>query len=159
MVDEVDIWRALDAVKDPEIPVVSLVELGIVRGVQIADDHVSITLTPTFSGCPALDAMREMVEEQLHALGIEQVDVRFTLAPPWTTDSISEAGREKLKSFGIAPPRPHGGQIDMVLLEEAECPYCGSKNTELRSTFGPTSCRMMYYCHNCQQPFEQFKPL
>jgi ring-1,2-phenylacetyl-CoA epoxidase subunit PaaD len=159
MVDEADIWRALDAVKDPEIPVVSLVELGIVRSVHVNNDRVAVTLTPTFSGCPALEAMREMVQEGLHALGIEQVDVRFTLSPPWTTDCISERGREKLKSFGIAPPRPHGGQIELVLLEEAECPYCGSKNTELRSIFGPTSCRMMYYCHNCQQPFEQFKPL
>jgi ring-1,2-phenylacetyl-CoA epoxidase subunit PaaD len=159
MIDGADIWRALDAVKDPEIPVISLVELGIVRSVQIANDRVSVTLTPTFSACPALDAMREMVEEQLHSLGIKQVEVCFTLSPPWTTDCISESGREKLKSFGIAPPRQHGGQIELVLLEEAECPYCGSKNTELRSSFGPTSCRMMYYCHNCQQPFEQFKPL
>jgi ring-1,2-phenylacetyl-CoA epoxidase subunit PaaD len=159
MVEADEIWRALDAIKDPEIPVISLVELGIVRNVQVYEGGASITLTPTFSGCPALDAMRQIVEEQLHALGIEQVEVRFTLSPPWTTDWITEAGREKLKAFGISPPRQHGGNIEMVLLEEATCPNCGSKNTELRSSFGPTSCRMMYYCHDCHQPFEQFKPL
>ncbi len=153
------IWQALDEVKDPEIPVVSLVEMGIVREVEVTAEGVTVTMTPTFAGCPALHAMKADIEAKLTNLGVESVEVRQVLSPPWTSDWITEAARQKLKDFGLAPPQRHGGQTEILLLDTAACPYCDSTNTTIKNTFGPTLCRAIYYCNNCQQPFEQFKPL
>lgn len=153
------IWAALEEVKDPEIPVVSVVEMGIVRAVAVEDDGVTVTITPTFSGCPALAAMQEGIIERLTRMGITQVEVRITLSPPWSTEWIGEAAREKLRGFGLAPPPHHDGDFTLVLLDQVECPYCGSKDTSLRNGFGPTLCRAIYTCNACRQPFEQFKPL
>ncbi|MCQ3929995.1 MAG: phenylacetate-CoA oxygenase subunit PaaJ [Chloroflexi bacterium] len=153
------IWRALDDVKDPEIPVVSLVEMGIVRDVTIIDDCVIVTITPTFSGCPALHAMKADIVERLTTLGYANVEIKTTLTPAWSTDWITESARVKLRDFGLAPPPIHRGDLNVMLLEAATCPYCGSTNTSLRNSFGPTACRMIFYCNACNQPFEQFKPL
>ena len=152
------IWLALHEVKDPEIPVVSLVEMGIVREVKIENEKAIITLTPTFAGCPAMHVMKREVEERVGAMGVE-VEVRTSLTPPWTSDWISEEAREKLKSFGLAPPLKHNGDINVILLEEASCPRCKSKNTTIKNTFGPTLCRAIFYCNECQEAFEQFKAL
>jgi ring-1,2-phenylacetyl-CoA epoxidase subunit PaaD len=155
-----DIWTALEDVKDPEIPVVSLVEMGIVRDVQIERDRALVTITPTFVGCPALVPMREEIIGRLKRLGIREVEVRTSLNPPWTTEWISDDARAKLKSFGLAPPPHHDASaIDVPLIQAAVCPHCGSTDTALDSLFGPTPCRSIYYCYNCRQSFEQFKPL
>jgi ring-1,2-phenylacetyl-CoA epoxidase subunit PaaD len=154
-----EIWGALDEVKDPEIPVVSMVEMGIVRNVQVRANEVIVTMTPTFAGCPALDVMRNAIVEKLRTLGLERVQVKTVLAPPWSSDWITESARTKLKSFGLAPPPMHGGNVALYFDETVACPYCDSTNTRVTNTFGPTLCRAIYYCRNCRQPFEQFKPL
>jgi ring-1,2-phenylacetyl-CoA epoxidase subunit PaaD len=154
------IWQALEQVKDPEIPVVSVVEMGIVREVLVDGEAVRVTMTPTFSGCPALDVMRREIETAVRQLGITNITVETVLYPPWSTDWISDAARDKLRQFGLAPPQKHGGDlISVAFLDVAQCPRCGSKNTTLKNSFGPTLCRMIYYCLDCQDAFEQFKPL
>jgi ring-1,2-phenylacetyl-CoA epoxidase subunit PaaD len=154
------IWQALESVMDPEIPVVSVVEMGIVREVVVDGDAVRVTMTPTFSGCPALDVMRREIETAVRQLGITNVTAETVLFPPWSTDWITDDAREKLRQFGLAPPQKHGGDlISVAFLDVAECPRCGSKNTTIKNSFGPTLCRMIYYCHDCQDAFEQFKPL
>jgi ring-1,2-phenylacetyl-CoA epoxidase subunit PaaD len=153
------IWQALHEVKDPEIPVVSVVEMGIIRTVSVVQNRVLVTMTPTFSGCPALQTMQQEVQEKIRGLGVEVVTVRITLDPPWSTDWITDEAREKLKAFGLAPPPKHHDHLEILLSESASCPYCDSSNTTLKNSFGPTLCRAIYYCHTCQQPFEQFKPL
>lgn len=155
------IWNALNEVKDPEIPVVSLVEMGIVRDV-ILDEagNVTIKMTPTFSGCPALDVMRRDIIARIEALGFTAVKVEMVLNPPWSTDWINEAARLKLKQFGLAPPPHHGGNSNVILFfDEVLCPRCNSTNTTLQNSFGPTLCRAIYTCNDCREPFEQFKPL
>lgn len=153
------IWKALDDVKDPEIPVVSVVEMGIVRDVAVDGGRVIVTMTPTFSGCPALRVMEDDIVNQVHALGVAEVGIQIILSPPWSTEWITEEARAKLKSIGLAPPPRHSGDLSLVLMDPVACPYCDSKNTSIRNTFGPTLCRAIFYCNNCQQPFEQFKPL
>ncbi len=155
-----EIWRALAGVMDPEIPVVSVVDMGIVRGVEVDADGVVVTMTPTFSGCPALVVMRRDIEAAVRSLGVERVTVHTVLHPPWSTEWISAAGREKLRQFGLAPPPRHTGTPTAVaFFDLAECPRCGSTNTSLRNAFGPTLCRMIWYCNECRDAFEQFKPL
>jgi ring-1,2-phenylacetyl-CoA epoxidase subunit PaaD len=155
-----NIWEVLDEVKDPEIPVVSLVEMGIIRQVELAGETVIVTMTPTFSGCPALQVMKTDIEDRLRAAGISSVEVRQVLDPPWSSDWITAAARQKLKQFGLAPPPRHGGNLQEILLvDTVACPYCDSTNTTLKNSFGPTLCRAIHYCNDCQQPFEQFKPL
>jgi ring-1,2-phenylacetyl-CoA epoxidase subunit PaaD len=154
------IWQMLEKIPDPEIPVVSLVEMGIVRGVeQTEDGRVTVTITPTFSGCPALEVMKADIVTQLQQGGVAEVIVRTVLAPPWTTDWITDAARGKLKAFGLAPPPKHGGDFAILLFDPVLCPYCNSEKTALKNNWGPTPCRMIFYCDACQQPFEQFKPL
>jgi ring-1,2-phenylacetyl-CoA epoxidase subunit PaaD len=154
------IWQVLDEVKDPEIPVVSLVEMGIIRQVEIAGETVIVTMTPTFSGCPALHVMKSDIENRLHKEGITAVEVRQVLDPPWSSDWITPEARQKLKQFGLAPPPRHDGNLqEILLIDTVVCPYCDSTNTTLKNSFGPTLCRAIHYCHDCQQPFEQFKPL
>lgn len=157
--NEEQIWAALAEVTDPEIPVVSLVEMGIVRGVALNGQDAVVTITPTFSGCPALHVMKQDIATRLYALGCASVIVETVLSPPWSSDWISDAGRHKLKAFGLAPPQKHGGNIAITFFEPVPCPYCDSANTRVKNEFGPTLCRAIYYCNNCQQPFEQFKPL
>ncbi len=158
-----DVWAALDAVKDPEIPVVSVVEMGIVRDVQVRETDtgrgVHITMTPTFSGCPALEVMRRDMEVCVRRMGVVEVTVETVLHPPWSTDLITDAARQKLKEFGLAPPARHGGNLIVTFYEPVACPYCDSMNTSIRNTFGSTLCRAIYFCNACQQPFEQFKAL
>lgn len=154
-----EVWQALEAVKDPEIPVVSLVEMGIVREVVVKNGRVSVTMTPTFSGCPALVEMETLIREQVLAIGADEVIVHKQFNPPWTSDWISDQGREKLRKFGLQPPDHHGGNLIMTFFDEIACPRCGSKNTEMKNSFGSTLCRAIWYCNKCQEPFEQFKPL
>jgi len=154
------IWQALNQVKDPEIPVVSLVEMGIVRDVALeVGGGVVVTITPTFSGCPALQVMKADIEARLRQLGVASVKVKQVLAPPWSSDWISDEARRKLKAFGLAPPPKHGGNFEITFFDPVACPYCDSTDTRLRNAWGPTACRMIYTCNTCQQPFEQFKPL
>jgi ring-1,2-phenylacetyl-CoA epoxidase subunit PaaD len=159
MLTEQTILEALEDVKDPEIPVISVVELGVIRRVQIDGGCVTVDMTPTFAGCPALALMQAQIENRVRQLGAAQVNVRLVLAPPWSTDWIALGARAKLRSFGLSPAPQHGGLIQIILSTEAACPHCGSSNTTLKNSFGPTLCRALYYCQNCQQPFEQFKPL
>lgn len=153
------VWKELRTVMDPEIPVVSLVELGIVRNVEYDGDRLVVTLTPTFAGCPALAVMKEAVLERMRALGLHSILVKTVLSPPWTSDWISSSAHEKLKQFGIAPPARHGGDLEILFAEQTACPYCDSGDTELKNSFGPTPCRSICFCHNCNQPFERFKLL
>jgi ring-1,2-phenylacetyl-CoA epoxidase subunit PaaD len=152
---------ALQDVMDPEIPNLSIVDLGIVHRIEVSDAGIEVQLMPTFVGCPALEMMKEGVRERLGevAPGVP-VEVKVTLDEPWTTDRITERGRQALKSSGFAPP-PTGvmpGRGNLIqLMPVAECPYCGSRKTTMENAFGPTLCRAIYYCRECRQPFEQFK--
>jgi ring-1,2-phenylacetyl-CoA epoxidase subunit PaaD len=159
MLSEAQILAALQEVKDPEIPVVSIVEMGLIAEVQAKPEGVRVKITPTFAGCPAVEVMRAEAEKRIRELGAERVSVQITFDPPWDSNRISPEGRRKLTEFGLAPPRPHSGHVDLIQLELANCPYCGSADTKLESAFGPTLCRAIHYCYNCQQSFEQFKPL
>ena len=158
---EAAVWEALAEIPDPEIPVISLVDLGVVKDVQVDGDRVRIEFTPTFMGCPALDAMRRQMEERVAQLGGEaQVDV--LLDDSWSTDRITPAGREKLREAGFAPPTPRAaGATTLVQLNSKafRCPYCNSRETRLENLFGPTPCRSLRYCESCRQPFEQFKTI
>ncbi|MFN2196879.1 MAG: 1,2-phenylacetyl-CoA epoxidase subunit PaaD [Anaerolineales bacterium] len=156
---ERQVWEHLSQIKDPEIPVVSIVEMGIVRQVVVKDGRVAIRMTPTFSGCPALETMRSEITTKLYQAGYAHVEIEITHNPPWTSDWITPQARRKLKTFGLAPPPVHQGDFALLLMEVVKCPYCGSENTSVKNTFGSTLCRAIYYCNNCQQPFEQFKPL
>lgn len=153
------VWQILEEVKDPEIPVVSVVEMGLIRQVAFAKNQVFVRMTPTFAGCPALQVMRSEIEARLQRAGAENVQVQITLNPPWSTDWITTEARKKLKAFGLAPPPHLGGDFGRILQEAATCPYCDSQNTELKNDFGSTLCRAIYVCKDCKQPFEQFKPV
>jgi ring-1,2-phenylacetyl-CoA epoxidase subunit PaaD len=163
---------ALARVHDPEIPPLSIADLGIVRSVRVTPDSVEVDLLPTFSGCPALDAIREDAEAAVRsAAGSREVRVRFVFAPAWTSDRITPAGREALRTYGLTPPDAGSGPggansgrafIPVAALERsegtAECPFCGSRETVLESAFGPTLCRATHFCRACRNPFESFKP-
>ncbi len=153
------IWRALEDVMDPEIPVLSLVDLGIVRAVEVEDTAVRVDLTPTFSGCPAFEVMRREVAARVLALGASEVEVRRVLSPAWSTDEMSEGAREKLLRFGLAPPAPHGGLLELALEGPVPCPRCGSFDTVLHNAFGSALCREIHGCRACGETFERFKPL
>jgi ring-1,2-phenylacetyl-CoA epoxidase subunit PaaD len=154
------ILTLLEKVKDPEIPVLSLVDLGVITDVQITpDNQVIVSMTPTFSGCPAMEYMRKSVEETLAEAGITDFKVQMSFDKPWNTNKITTKGREALKNFGLAPPPAYQVVPDLDILEHTPCPYCNSTDTTLRTPFGPTLCRAMHYCNNCRQMFEQFKPL
>ncbi len=155
------IWQALQTVKDPEIPVVSLVEMGIVRDVTLTERGEAIVyITPTFSGCPALHVMQRDIKERLAEIGCKSVAIEIRLSPPWSSNWISDEAREKLRQFGLAPPpRHHGDFIGLADISTAVCPRCDSTNNTLKNSFGPTLCRAIWYCHDCQDAFEQFKPL
>ena len=155
------VWEALAEIPDPEIPVISLVDLGVVKDVEVEGKRVRIEFTPTFMGCPALETMRTEMERAVSALGAEaQVDV--VLDDSWSTDSITPAGLEKLRAAGFAPPAPRAAGATTLLQLQSNafrCPYCGSSDTRLDNIFGPTPCRSVRYCKACRQPFEQFKTI
>lgn len=155
---EAEVWAALQEVKDPELPALSVVELGIIRGVEAAGESVCVSMTPTFSACPALQVMREAIEAKLRELGFERVRVDTVLAPAWTSDWITPAGREKLERFGIAPPGPASALVRLEP-EPVRCPRCGSLDARLANGFGPTLCKSLYLCNACREPFEAFKAL
>ena len=159
------IWAELARISDPEIPAISLVDLGVIGSVSVREGLARIELLPTFIGCPAVEVMRQRIEERVGALElVDAVDVAVTFRPPWTSERITPAGRERLRLSGFAPP-PVGPAIpeaasgldELAVLPIAECPYCGSRNTALENSFGPTLCRAIYHCADCRQPFEQMK--
>jgi ring-1,2-phenylacetyl-CoA epoxidase subunit PaaD len=160
------VWAALQDVHDPEIPTISVVDLGVVRAVETGPGSVRVELLPTFVGCPALEVMRSAIEERVREFA-DDVQVEITFAEPWTSERITAEGRRRLRESGFAPPpaRSSGAApVDdlralpmLPSLPVAECPYCGSRNTTLENAFGPTACRAIYHCADCRQPFEQFK--
>jgi ring-1,2-phenylacetyl-CoA epoxidase subunit PaaD len=161
MVTAEQVWQALEEIPDPEIPVISLVELGVIRSVDVRGGHVRVELTPTFLGCPALEAMTRALEQTVSALGGEP-EVRVMKDDAWSTDRITPAGREKLRAAGFAPPAPREASAPTLVQLQAKlhrCPYCGSTETRLENIFGPTPCRSLRYCESCRQPFEQFKTI
>lgn len=155
------VLAALAEIPDPEIPVISIVDLGVVRDVEVEEGRAHVAFTPTFLGCPALEAMRDAMETKIRELGLEP-DVEVVLDDSWSTDRITPDGREKLRESGFAPPAPRGPAAPtLVQLTSAvyRCPYCGSTETRLDNIFGPTPCRSIRYCLSCRQPFEQFKTI
>ena len=151
MVTAEQVWAALDEIPDPEIPVISLVDLGVIRSVDVSDGHVHVEFTPTFLGCPALEFMKRAIEDKVPGAEVEVVQ-----DDSWSTDKITAAGREKLREAGFAPPAPRLVQLQSQV---HRCPYCGSTETKLENLFGPTPCRSLRYCTGCRQPFEQFKTI
>lgn len=159
---EDSVWRALANVADPEIPVVSVVDMGMIRAVEVDGATAKVVLLPTFTGCPAVPVIREDIAAAVAAVdGIEEVQVEVSFDPPWTDERITEQGRKKLKDFGLAPPTGKGPVLitSIGLPQKAVCPFCDSTNTTNESLFGPTPCRAVYYCNSCRNPFEQFKPV
>jgi ring-1,2-phenylacetyl-CoA epoxidase subunit PaaD len=178
------VWQAFEAIPDPEIPIVSLVDLGVIRSVDVQGDHVQVEFTPTFLGCPALEVMKRALEDSVASLGAE-ADVQVIQDDSWSTDKITPAGREKLRAAGFAPPAPReasaagagsaageagdarprtgspSARLGLIQLQSKifRCPYCGSTETKLENIFGPTPCRSLRYCESCRQPFEQFKTI
>lgn len=156
------VWAALEDVHDPEIPNISIIDLGVVGNVEVAPGHVWVDILPTFVGCPAVDLMCSAVEERLSGFA-PMVRARVSFAEPWTSDRITPRGRRQLRESGFAPPAT-AGEVDgrrtglmLPVLPVPECPYCGSQRTTLENAFGPTLCRAIYHCSECRQPFEQFK--
>lgn len=152
-----DPWDVVAAVPDPELPVLTIADLGILRDVRVAADAVEVTITPTYSGCPAIEAITADVEDRLHAAGHRNVAVRVVLAPAWTSDWVSAEGRHKLADYGIAPPRPLPGDGPVPLGLGVRCPACGSVETRLVSRFGSTACKAQHVCRACAEPFDEFK--
>ena len=161
MVSAEQVWEALAEIPDPEIPVISLVDLGVIRDVEVDDGRVRIEFTPTFLGCPALEVMLNAMAERIRELGAEpEINVRTD--DSWSTDRITPAGREKLRASGFAPPAPRKAAAPSLVQLQTNvfrCPYCGSTDTRLENIFGPTPCRSLRYCASCRQPFEQFKTI
>ena len=157
LMDEKTIWNIAATVVDPEVPVLTIEDLGVLRGVSIDGERVTVDITPTYSGCPAVDAIRDDIVSALSAAGFADVRVRQVLAPAWTTEWMSSEGRAKLEAFGIAPPLPRdaGGVVNVGL--GIRCPHCGSLHTRQLSRFGSTSCKALYVCQRCQEPFDYFK--
>jgi ring-1,2-phenylacetyl-CoA epoxidase subunit PaaD len=160
------VWAALAEISDPEIPAISLVDLGVIRGFAFeprppGGERLTVELMPTFVGCPAIEVMRQQIGERLAEMAVEVV-VDLTFAEPWTSDRITPAGREALRASGFAPPMSIGSTFSgdsLTVLPIATCPYCASRNTTLENPFGPTLCRAIYHCADCRQPFEAFKPV
>lgn len=146
------IWQLLETVVDPEVPVLSVIDLGVVRDVKISEDKVEIVITPTYSGCPAMDVISMNIRLALLKEGINNITITSVLSPAWTTDWMTQKGKAKLKAYGIAPP--HANQ---EASKSVQCPQCNSYNTKLVSQFGSTSCKALYQCLDCQEPFDYFK--
>lgn len=154
-----DVRAALEQVYDPEIPMLSIVDLGIVTGIEVTADRVRVSITPTFVGCPALEMIQTTICAKLKELGVQEVEVHVDYSIPWSTNRISDRGRAILAERGFAPPPRFDGEFEPAIMLNAQCPHCGSTNTTLRTPFGPALCRAIYFCHDCRQAFEQFKPL
>jgi len=154
-----EIWMLLDQVCDPEIPVLSLWDLGVLIDIEKTSARLTVTITPTYSGCPAMQTMREDIETVLRQAGIESFEVRECLSPAWSSDWISPEGRAKLTDYGIAAPKAcdicQGASLD----SEIHCPHCGSADTRMTSEFGSTACKALFQCRACQEPFDYFKPI
>ena len=157
-----ELLMILDDVKDPEVPAVSVVELGIVRDVVANEAGVEVTITPTYSGCPAMREIESDIRDALAAHGLGPVEIRVVYSPAWTTDWIGPAARAKLEAYGIAPPGP-APRDELVLLERrtrrVRCPFCKSAETDRKSEFGSTACKSIWFCRSCRQPFEEFKAI
>lgn len=157
---EKDVWVALEGVADPEIPAVSVVDMGMIHSVEVKAGRAEVVVLPTFTGCPAVGVIERDVRGAVASVqGIEEVGVVMSWDPPWTSARITPQGRRKLRSFGLAPPTGEGPVLitEIGLPSEALCPFCGSNNTVNQSLFGPTPCRAIYHCSSCKNPFEQFK--
>lgn len=157
-----EILAALNEVMDPEVPVLSVMELGIVRDADVRDDGVTVTVTPTYSGCPAMRVIEQDIEAALRARGVERVRVKTSYSPAWTSDWIAAEAREKLRAYGIAPPGAADHDAPVVIGRRrpaVRCPYCGSVDTTMRSEFGSTACKAIHVCRSCSQPFEEFKAI
>ncbi len=158
--DATEVYQWLETVKDPEIPTVSLIDLGVITSIDIDDNqHITVNMTPTFAGCPAMDYMKENVEQVLREKGVASFTVEMNFTTQWSSNNITEKGLQALKEFGLAPPPKHNLIVDIDILRKVTCPFCDSTNTELKSPFGPTLCRSLHYCNDCRQAFEQFKPV
>lgn len=150
----------LETVTDPEVPVLSIIDLGVLRDVKMKDGEIEVVITPTYSGCPAMDVIRQQIRMALLEHGYKNVLITTVISPAWTTDWMTEAGKEKLRAYGIAPPNPKQMVCNTKLFAEEEaiqCPHCNSYNTRRVSEFGSTACKAMYQCNACQEPFEYFK--
>jgi ring-1,2-phenylacetyl-CoA epoxidase subunit PaaD len=150
-------WDAVAGVVDPEIPVLTIADLGVLRDVAVTDGHVEVAITPTYSGCPAMNMIALEIELALERGGFHDSKVRTVLSPAWTTDWMSEHGRQKLKEYGIAPPQAGSGRRALFGVQQVACPQCGSTNTEVLSEFGSTSCKALWRCNACREPFDYFK--
>jgi ring-1,2-phenylacetyl-CoA epoxidase subunit PaaD len=154
-----EILSLLGQIPDPEIPVISISELGILRDVEIKGDLVTVDITPTYSGCPAMKMIEDQVREELHRIGVEKVQVNHVFTPAWTTDWLTEEAKDKLRKFGIAPPEKTTSDKNILTGKSkvVTCPHCGSQHTEMISQFGSTACKALYRCLNCREPFDHFK--
>ncbi|HTD92764.1 MAG TPA: 1,2-phenylacetyl-CoA epoxidase subunit PaaD [Chitinophagaceae bacterium] len=158
--EETHAWSVLAEVMDPEVPVLSIIDLGIVRAVEVEDADVAVTITPTYTGCPAMDMIRVNIKMEMMAAGFKNVTVKQVLSPAWTTDWMSEAGKEKLKAYGIAAPLVKQQVCHQELFapdEAIQCPHCDSWHTRRISEFGSTACKALYQCNDCLEPFDYFK--
>ncbi len=159
---EKEILKTLQTVKDPEIPTISVVELGIITDVKFdeAAKQANITMTPTFTGCPAIDYMKQQIHDSVSKMtNIENVHIVVDFSVPWTSDRITEEGHKRIKEFGLATPKKVNGKLDMDKIQDVHCPNCGSEETTLNSMFGPTLCRSVHMCFECKETFEAFKPV
>lgn len=157
-----DVFEVLATVPDPEVPAISVVDLGIIRDVVVNGQDIQVTITPTYSGCPAMREIEDDVRAALVKAGAASVAINTVYAPAWTTDWMTDEAREKLRAYGIAPPGPaeNGGLITLTRRSAPiACPFCGSSNTRLQSEFGSTACKAIHVCNNCRQPFDEFKPI
>lgn len=153
-----DAWEVLGEVMDPEVPVVSVVDLGIVRAVSWQDGHLKVVVTPTYSGCPATEFIEDLIREALENAGFAGPQLQQKLDPAWTTDWITDKGREQLRAFGIAPPQGSASKRSLLIENPVViCPHCGSEHTEQVSEFGSTACKALYRCRDCLEPFDYFK--
>jgi len=161
MLTPAEAWDALQAVPDPEIPVISVCELGIVRDVRAEADVVTVVVTPTYSGCPATEVIATSIRDALMRAGVPHVEIETRLSPPWTTDWIAPEAAEKLRAYGIVPPRATApdGLVPLRFVPRIACPRCSSQRTERLSEFGSTACKATYRCLDCLEPFEYFKPI
>ncbi|MEO0898720.1 MAG: 1,2-phenylacetyl-CoA epoxidase subunit PaaD [Bacteroidota bacterium] len=153
------LWEIVGRVKDPEVPVLTVLDLGVVRNIEQSEEGIIVTITPTYTGCPAMDLIGNNIRKVLNQEGYENVKIKLVLSPAWTTDWLSEEGKKKLQSYGIAPPV--GSTTDKRVLlgefDEVTCPYCHSQNTKMISQFGSTACKSLFKCNDCLEPFDYFK--
>lgn len=154
---EEEVWHILSSVNDPEIPVLSVLDLGIVRDVKVKDEKVEVIITPTYSGCPAMDFIGMNIRKALLDKGFSETKITHQLSPAWTTDWMTDEGKDKLKAYGIAPPAAKTFDRNYLENLQVECPHCHSMNTKVISQFGSTACKALYKCNDCDEPFDYFK--